>query len=298
LALVPAAASSQFSQIHNAARNPVALDMLSAAAVEARQELDLRTGAAITRMQTLALQAAFPELDKKVISYGAPGLVHQDRQVGLRWWRSSLTGPCQFPTLGFVVARYLEIQAFVSETFWFIYVSQERDDDQVVFKWARNHLFDFEASVILYEQCVEHPQAEVLSVENKPTKKWSVRFSPSLFTPVADHHHRVPQEAAAADDGRAAEGRLAPASHVAQKGSRGRSASVGPPPERRDRGWQHIARPSQHAEKLYQKGFLSYPRTETDQYDKAFDFATLIGKQTNDGNWGTFAQGSVHRCVS
>lgn len=49
----------------------------------------------------------------------------------------------------------------------------------------------------------------------------------------------------------------------------------------------------QHAEKLYQKGFLSYPRTETDQYDKAFDFATLIGKQTQDPNWGAFAQGCV-----
>ena len=59
-----------YSQIHNAARNPIALDMLSAAAVDLRIELDLRTGAAITRLQTMALQGAFPELDKKVISYG------------------------------------------------------------------------------------------------------------------------------------------------------------------------------------------------------------------------------------
>lgn len=68
----------------------------------------------------------------------------------------------------------------MAETFWYIYVSQERDDAQVVFKWGRNHLFDFEASVILYEQCVEHPRAEVLSVENKPTKKWCVA---RLFLP-------------------------------------------------------------------------------------------------------------------
>ena len=45
----------------------------------------------------------------------------------------------------------------------------------------------------------------------------------------------------------------------------------------------------QIAEGLYQKGFLSYPRTETDQYDDAFDFNTLIAKQTTDGNWGAFA---------
>lgn len=44
--------------------------MKSAAAVEARIELDLRTGAAFTRLQTLALQAACAELSQHVISYG------------------------------------------------------------------------------------------------------------------------------------------------------------------------------------------------------------------------------------
>lgn len=43
-------------------------------AVETRQDLDLRLGAAFTRMMTLALQARFPELSKEeggsVISYG------------------------------------------------------------------------------------------------------------------------------------------------------------------------------------------------------------------------------------
>ncbi|KAF9264166.1 prokaryotic type I DNA topoisomerase [Marasmius fiardii PR-910] len=43
------------------------------------------------------------------------------------------------------------------------------------------------------------------------------------------------------------------------------------------------------AEKLYQQGFVSYPRTETDQYDPQFDFHTLIEKQTVDGAWGDFA---------
>lgn len=46
----------------------------------------------------------------------------------------------------------------------------------------------------------------------------------------------------------------------------------------------------QIAEKLYQKGILSYPRTETDQYDKAFDFNTLLQKQTYDTHWGAYAQ--------
>lgn len=47
----------------------------------------------------------------------------------------------------------------------------------------------------------------------------------------------------------------------------------------------------QVAEKLYNNGFLSYPRTETDQYDKDFDFRSLITKQTHNPAWSEFAQG-------
>ena len=50
-------------------------------AVKVRQELDLRFGAALTRFQTLSLQNQLRL--KSVLSYG----------------------PCQFPTLGFVVER-------------------------------------------------------------------------------------------------------------------------------------------------------------------------------------------------
>jgi DNA topoisomerase IA len=45
----------------------------------------------------------------------------------------------------------------------------------------------------------------------------------------------------------------------------------------------------QVAEKLYQQGFLSYPRTETDQFDVQFEFMTLIQKQSVDPSWGPFA---------
>jgi len=66
-------------------------------AVDVRTELDLRTGAAITRFQTMRLQRLFPEkIADKLISYGS----------------------CQIPTLGFVAERYKEIEAFVSEPFW------------------------------------------------------------------------------------------------------------------------------------------------------------------------------------
>lgn len=49
-----------------------------------------------------------------------------------------------------------------------------RDIETVEFKWRRNHLFDMEATVALYEQCVDEPMATVTSVETKPTTKWYV----------------------------------------------------------------------------------------------------------------------------
>ncbi|KAL2107774.1 hypothetical protein VUR80DRAFT_4763 [Thermomyces stellatus] len=47
------------------------------------------------------------------------------------------------------------------------------------------------------------------------------------------------------------------------------------------------------AEGLYNKGFISYPRTETDRFDKGMDLKALCRKQTPDARWGQFAQGLV-----
>lgn len=58
------------SHVLRAAREPVELDECQANAVAARIELDLRIGAAFTRLQTLQLQAVVAVLKEKVISYG------------------------------------------------------------------------------------------------------------------------------------------------------------------------------------------------------------------------------------
>ena len=50
-------------------------------AVDARQEIDLRLGAVFTRFHTMFIRRHCPAVDQKVVSFG----------------------PCQFPTLGFVV---------------------------------------------------------------------------------------------------------------------------------------------------------------------------------------------------
>lgn len=58
------------SHIIRAAKQPVDLDMQQSNAVAARIELDLRIGAAFTRLQTIALQRLGGPLDQKMISYG------------------------------------------------------------------------------------------------------------------------------------------------------------------------------------------------------------------------------------
>lgn len=47
------------------------------------------------------------------------------------------------------------------------------------------------------------------------------------------------------------------------------------------------------AETLYNKGCISYPRTETDRFDKAMNLKELVRKQTQDTRWGPFAQNLV-----
>lgn len=46
----------------------------------------------------------------------------------------------------------------------------------------------------------------------------------------------------------------------------------------------------QVAETLYTRGFISYPRTETDQFDKGIDLKKLVEKQVPDRAWGQYAQ--------
>ncbi|KAM6186541.1 DNA topoisomerase 3-alpha isoform 2-T2 [Rhynchocyon petersi] len=120
-------------------------------AVDVRQELDLRIGAAFTRFQTLRLQKIFPEvLAEQLISYGS----------------------CQFPTLGFVVERFKAIQAFVPETFHRIKVTHEHKDGIVEFNWKRHRLFNHTACLVLYQLCMEDPLATVVEVHSKPKSKW------------------------------------------------------------------------------------------------------------------------------
>jgi DNA topoisomerase-3 len=158
-------------QIHHAAQNPVNLDQAQADAVEARSILDLRIGAAFTRLQTLRLQDRLSDVTKEVISYGQ--LVHP---LAFRSALNRMIGTCQFPTLGFVVARHLDVQSFRPEQFWYIHLILSQPSPQgttnTEFMWKRGHLFSFDEAAVLYEHVLSDVQATVSNVTTKETKKW------------------------------------------------------------------------------------------------------------------------------
>jgi DNA topoisomerase III len=191
--------------------------------VATRIELDLRIGAAFTRLQTLQLKNLGDLLSDKIISYGS----------------------CQFPTLGFVVERYFRVKNFKPETFWSIIVTHLRDGVKVNFAWRRVHLFDRAIVTILFEKCLDARLAKVTKVQKKPTSKWR----PLPLTTV----------------------------ELQMQGSRFLRMDS--------------KKVMKIAEQLYQRGWISYPRTETDQFTRDFNLRSLIQKQIQDTSWGTYAQG-------
>jgi DNA topoisomerase-3 len=203
-------------------------------AVDARQEIDLRLGAAFTRFQTLRLQSKFPQAlnGHTLVSYG----------------------PCQFPTLGFVVDQYIKIQQFIPENFWRLTMEIETIDvdadpsgmkkkKKYPFEWERGRLYDHLSCFLIFEECCTADYAVVMECNSKPTTKM----------------------------------RPCPLNTVELQMEASRKL--------------HIT--SDHtmdiAEKLYQAGHISYPRTETTVYKEGSNLIELITAQVNDGMWGGYA---------
>lgn len=211
------------------------LDEYQAQAVFTRQELDLRTGVIFTRFLTLR--------------YGSSPLVaHKKSDVSLISY-----GPCQFPTLGFVVEQYLKRKNFISEPFWYLLLEIIKDDQTISFNWNRKSLFDPLIVLVLYEQTLSNiSTAAISNIINKPTSKWK----PYPLTTVdmqkfVSNYFKI-------------------SSH----------------------------RLMQIAETLYNRGYISYPRTETSQFPRDFDFNTLIQHQINHSKWGSYAQKLLNSSLS
>ncbi|MCD7472326.1 DNA topoisomerase 3-alpha [Datura stramonium] len=142
-------------EIHQSVQTLVQPNQLFSDAVDVRQEIDLRIGASFTRFQTMLLRGAF------VLDFAT-----DDRNLVLSY------GPCQFPTLGFVVERYWEIQAHEPEQFWTINCTHNSDEGSATFNWMRGHLFDYTCGVTIYEMCIQEPTATVTKVKQQEKLKY------------------------------------------------------------------------------------------------------------------------------
>ena len=251
---------------------PGALDTNAARAVDARRELDLRIGAVFSRFQTMRFRsavAADPSADKQVISYG----------------------PCQFPTLGFVVKRFWEIEAFVPEVFWELRVLAPGDGDDGD-DGIGNKNMDEE------EEEKDDAYGETPSKRRrKDTKggggvKGEGKDNMVIFR--WDRGRLYDRAACLAFYEDCVEEPMATVVSV-----RGKQVRKTRPLPMTTVDMQKLATRMLHltaeramavAERLYQKGFISYPRTETNQFPQGFDFRAHVAQQADDARWGAYAR--------
>lgn len=142
-------------------------------AVEARQEMDLRVGAAFTRYQTVKFRHLFDEI---------PGVLS--------------FGPCQFPTLGFVMRRYWQQQGFVPEDFFTLHLQH----GETKFHSSRGSMYDQVAATLLYEDMLrsaaeEGHKGRVTSVQQRPShRRPPVPLATVVMQKLAATHLRIPSE--------------------------------------------------------------------------------------------------------
>lgn len=155
---------AQFSHLEPAhivaaARDPKELDMKLVQAVECRKEFDLRVGLSFTRLLTNVFKSRGLVGEREVVSYGT----------------------CQFPTLSFVVDRYLRVKNFTSEPFWTLDVVVNQKGQKVLFIWTRGLIFDKAFVAVIYAQLLRNPNdAKITYVGTSPTS----HFRPFPLTTV------------------------------------------------------------------------------------------------------------------
>ncbi|XP_055813969.1 DNA topoisomerase 3-beta isoform X1 [Solanum dulcamara] len=120
-----------------------------ALSVDARQEIDLKVGVAFTRFQTSYFNGKYGNLDARVISYG----------------------PCQTPTLGFCVDRYLQITMFKPEKFWMLHPYIMYKGYELKLEWERSRLFDADVAAMFRNRIVEVGTMRVVRVSEKLESK-------------------------------------------------------------------------------------------------------------------------------
>ena len=211
-----------------------------------RQEIDLRIGASFTRFQTLN----FRDL---LLGFGQ---VHPNQILSY--------GPCQFPTLGFIVDRFKQCRDFVPEEFWTMQLKYTnkpskklpkvtekgeegekpaRQTNTMKFEWMRQRVFDKLTCLVIYERCLDAGNAKVIDV----VKSKRYRQRPNPLNTIE-------------------------AQKMISRKLRIASAQA-----------------MEIMEKLYQRGILSYPRTETNCFNPTINLRTIVGELKKNEHFSEFA---------
>jgi len=160
-------------------------------------------------------------------------------------------GPCQTPTLGFVVDQAEKIKKFVPEAFWKLEADAFDNEHgrRFIFKWCRGRIFDRLVTKALFSNVQELKIATVVEVK---------RQKATLPRPMGLNTVKLLQ--------------------VASKAFGISSMDT-----------MHIA------EKLYLRGFTTYPRTESTSFSDNFNFEEVIREHVNHPDWGHVAEKmSIH----
>uniref|UniRef100_A0A803LZK4 DNA topoisomerase n=1 Tax=Chenopodium quinoa TaxID=63459 RepID=A0A803LZK4_CHEQI len=136
-----------------------------ALAVDARQEIDLKVGVAFTRFQTGYFQGKYGNLDSRVISF--PFVLFGCHLYG----NLDLYGPCQTPTLGFCVQRYLNINTFKPQKYWAVQPYIAHKGYELKLDWEREKLFDLDVSLMFQKLVMEDGTVEIINVFKKQEHK-------------------------------------------------------------------------------------------------------------------------------
>jgi DNA topoisomerase-3 len=204
-------------------------------AVEIRKKIDLIIGASFTRIQTLTFRNLF---------YGSNEASKHDQKNVISY------GPCQFPTLNFIVERAEKIRKFKPEEFYYIEltlcIKESNQKYDVTFNWERQRFFDKIITLTIYEKVLESKKSQVVDIKsNSRTRLRPLPLNTVEMQKLISKKLRI-------------------SSHETME----------------------------ICEKLYQKGFISYPRTETQKFGKneILNLKKLVEEQTKSRVWGDYAE--------
>ncbi|KAG6748637.1 hypothetical protein POTOM_048566 [Populus tomentosa] len=223
-------------------------------------------------------------------------------------------GPCQTPTLGFCVQRYLQITTFKPEKFWALCPHVMVDGYELQLEWERQKLFDLDVALMFQKLVLQDRILEVTDISEKQESKGRPPglntvnlLKENLEYPTLALLHEMAALKTQISlwlDGQNSHQSVFPICLVSFTPSdlRVNSASS---LYRLNMCLRHqcafqIASSAlgfgpqltmQLAERLYVQGFISYPRTESTAYPSSFDFKGTLGALANNPMWGDYVQG-------